>query len=45
MTEFQSNTINRKYFEIYVLETKKISFKKIALWKTLKNISRRFEYI
>ena len=43
MNEFQSNTINRKDFESYVLETKEI-------WKTLKNISKklsmlRLEYI
>ena len=48
--EFQSNTINRKDFESYVLQKKEISFKKMTLWKTLKNISKklsilRLEYI
>lgn len=43
--EFQSNTINRKDFESYVLETKEISFKKMTLWKTLKNISKRLSML
>ena len=43
--EFQSNTINRKDFESYVLQKKEISFKKMTLWKTLKNISKRLSML
>ena len=42
---FQSNTINRKKFESYVLEKQEISFKKMTLWKTLKNISKRLSML
>ena len=45
MNECQSNTINRKEFESYVLEKKEISFKKMTLWKTLKNISKRLSIL
>ena len=42
---FQSNTINRKEFESYVLQKKEISFKKMTLWKTLKNISKKLSML